>query len=137
MNPEPTDGVWREELGYDVPDKVGMVDVDGDGVMEVGHAVQNSRTFVCRNLWTGATKWTLELPEPPNAPVVTCDVDGDGKGEFLTGRYCIGTDDRGVGEVRWTAPISLGWAIVADFDGDGKGEIAAPGKGRITILKGS
>lgn len=136
MNPEPTEGVWREELGYDVPDRVGMVDVDGDGIMEVGYAVQNSRTFLCRDLWTGTTKWTLELPTAPNGPVIACDVDGDGKGEFLTGRYCIGTDEQGLGEVRWTSPVSLGWAIIGDFDGDGKGEIAAPGKGTIAILKG-
>ena len=136
MNPDPTDGIWREELGYDVPPRVGMADVDGDGVMEVGYAVQNDATFTCRDLWTGEVKWELRLPSVPNSPVIAADVDGDGKGEFLVGRYCIGTDAAGQGEIRWTSPVPLGWAIIADFDGDGRGEIACAGQGRIYILKG-
>jgi len=136
MNPEPTDGPWREELGYDVPPRVGLVDVDGDGVMEVGYAAQNDPVFKCRDLWSGEVKWELELPQAPNSPVIAADVDGDGKGEFLVGQYCIGTDADGRGEIRWEAPVPLGWAIIADFDGDGKGEIACASQGKIYILKG-
>ena len=137
MNPDPTDGVWREELGYDVPPKVGMVDVDGDGIMEVGYAVQNDSIFICRDLWTGEVKWEISLPSAPNSPVIAADVDGDGVGEFLVGRYCIGTDAAGQGEIRWESPVPLGWAVIADFDGDGMGEIACAGGGRIYILKAS
>jgi len=135
MNPDPKDGVWREELGYDVPPRVGMVDVDGDGIMEVGYAALNDSIFRCRNLWTGEVKWEIQLPSPPNSPVMAADVDGDGKGEFLVGQYCIGTDAEGNGEIRWESPVPLGWAIIADFDGDGMGEIACPGQGEIYILK--
>ena len=53
--------------------------------------------------------------------VITADVDGDGKGEFITGRYCVGTDGDGLGQLRWEMPIPLGWGIIADVDGDGKG----------------
>ena len=137
MNPDPTNGVWREELGYDTPSKAGLIDVDGDGVIEAGYAAQNSNVFICRNLWTGEIKWQLELPGPPNSPVLCADVDGDGKGEFLVGPYCIGTDAEGRGELRWVAPVSLGWGVIADFDGDGKGEIACAGQGAIYILKGN
>ncbi len=136
MKPEPTDGIWREEVGYDVPDRVGMVDVDGDGTLEVGYALLHDTTFVCRDMWTGETKWELSLPKAPSGPVIAADVDGDGKGEFLVDRYCIGTDDAGRGELRWTSPVPLGWAVIADFDGDGKGEIACASNGRIYILKG-
>ena len=136
MNPEPTEGVWREDLGYDTPPKAGLVDVDGDGVAEVGYAALNSDLFVCRDLWTGAVKWELQLPAAPNGPVISADVDGDGKGEFLIGPYCIGTDRDGRGEIRWQAPMNLGWAIIADFDGDGRGEIACAVQGKIHILKG-
>ena len=136
MDPDPSTGAWREELGYDTPTKAGLVDVDGDGVIEVGYAALNSKTFTCRNLWTGEVKWELPLPNAPNGPVISADVDGDGKGEFLVGTYCIGTNAAGQGEIRWRAPVDLGWAIIADFDGDGQGEIACAGQGKIYLLKG-
>jgi hypothetical protein len=137
VGPDPRQGLWYEEEGYDTPDRIGFVDVDGDAVLEVGYALRNATTFRCRDLWTGTTKWTLELPAPPAGPVITADVDGDGKGEFLVDRWCIGTNAEGVGEIRWTSPVPFGWAIVADFDGDGLGEIACSNQGRITILKAS
>ena len=137
MNPDPSTGVWRETIGYDVPPRAGMVDVAGDGVMEVGYAALNSNAFKCRNLWTGEVEWTLELPSPPNCPVIAADVDGDGKGEFLTGWYCIGTDSDGKGVIRWKSPRWLNWGAIADFDGDGLGEIVCPTVGAVYILKGT
>lgn len=137
LNPDPTTGVWKETLGYDMPERVGMVDVDGDGVMEVGYAVRNRPVFKCRDLWTGKVEWQLRLPTPVYGPVLTADVDGDGKGEFLAGSYCLGTNTAGAGELRWTSPVSLGWSILADFDGDGYGEIAVPVQGGIRVLKGN
>ncbi len=135
VGPDPRQGLWHEEAGYDSPDRIGLVDVDGDGVMEVGYALRNSTIFCCRDLWSGTTKWTMELPAPPTGPVITADVDGDGKGEFLVGHWCIGTSAAGTGEIRWTSPVPFGWAIVADFDGDGLGEIACANQGEITIMK--
>jgi hypothetical protein len=135
MNPNPTDGIWRDDHGYDVPTKIGLIDVDGDGSLEAGYVLKNHRTFICRNLWTGEIKWTIDLPEEPDGPVLVADFDGDGKGEFLCGGCCIGTTDTGCGEIRWTSPIPFGWAVIADFDGDGIGEIACVYKGNIHILK--
>ena len=135
MHPDPTTGIWREEVGYDVPPRAGLVDVDGDGRLEVGYALLNHCTFVCRDLWTGDEKWRLDLPEPPDSPVLAADVDGDGRGEFLVGRWCLGTDDGGRGQVRWEAPVSMGWAAIADVDGDGLGEIICAGPGRVYVLK--
>ena len=136
VGPDPRQGIWHEDVGYDTPERIGFVDVDGDGAMEVGYALGNSAEFCCRDLWTGAVKWTLELPAAPRGPVITADVDGDGQGEFLVDRWCIGTDSEGRGQIRWTAPVSMGWAVIADVDGDGLGEIACPGPGRIVVLKG-
>ena len=137
LNPDPTAGVWKEELGYDVPDRIGLVDVDGDGALEVGYTVRNSPVFKCRNLWTGEVKWELTLPGPIYGPVIAADVDGDGKGEFLGGSYCLGTNAEGKGELRWQSPVSLGWAIIADLDGDGFGELACASRGKIYVLKGT
>jgi hypothetical protein len=140
--------LWSENAGYDVPGHVGIIDVDGDGVLEAGYANKSSRNFTCRNVWTGQVKWQIVLDTPPNSPVLTADVDGDGKGEFLAGRYCIGTDDDGRGQVRFELPVPLavpepwsygylkgGSTLIADFDGDGLGEIACTANGRIVILK--
>ena len=136
MKPDPREGIWREDLEYDGPPNIAMVDVDGDGAMDVGYAARNERTFVCRNLWTGKIQWKLELPYAPNGLTITADIDGDGKGEFLTGGFCIGTDDAGKGELRWQSPISLSGAIIADLDGDGDGEIVCPRPGKVVVLNG-
>jgi hypothetical protein len=117
------------------PLNVALVDVDGDGSLEAGYVAKNSTTYVCRDVWSGEVEWELELPDAPNSPTITADVDGDSKGEYLCGKYCIGTNDEGQGEIRWRAPVPLGWPIIADFDGDGQGEIAAAVSGKVVILK--
>ena len=65
------------------------------------------------------------------------DFDGDRKGEFLCGPYCIGVDATGKGELRWQLSESLSSPIVADFDGDGQGEIAGASGSRIVTFKGA
>ncbi len=135
MKPDPTAGIWREELGYDMPQKVGLIDIDGDGRMEVGYAARSGRNFKCRDLATGEIEWQFELPEPVPTPIVSADFDGDGRGEFLVGRYCLGLDQAGDPRVLWELPAAPLRSLVADFDGDGHGEIAGVAKGRIQILK--
>jgi hypothetical protein len=135
MKPDPLEGIWKENLDYDVPPKIGMVDVDGDGRMEVGYAALRDTTFVCRDMWTGEIEWELELPAPPNSPALAADVDGDGKGDFLIGGHCVGTDANGKGVLKWGAPVAIGWGLIADFDGDGKGEIACQASGRVAVLR--
>lgn len=134
MNPDPTDGLWRVDLDYDVPPRIAMIDVDGDGRLEVGYAAGNSDTFICRDAWTGDVEWTVQLPYAPNSPALTADVDGDRKGEFLIGAFCIGTDDQGQGELRWKSPVAAGWCAIADLNGDGMGELICPGSGVVRVL---
>ena len=136
MNPDPTDGVWREKLGYDMPRKIGMIDVDGDGRLEVGYAPHSQTLFTCRDMSTGEIEWQLELPEAPVSPVISADFDGDGRGEFLAGPYCVDVNSSGQGEIRWTLPEKLYFPVIADFDGDGHGEIAGFGEQGIRVYRG-
>ncbi len=135
MKPDPSEGIWKHELVYDMPRRMGMIDVDNDGVLEVGYAPANSNQFLCRDVWTGEVEWEVTLPHPINSPVITADVDGDGKGEFLVNRFCIGTNAQGQGEVRFELPQPLGYGLVADFDGDGIGEVVCAHPGGVSILK--
>jgi len=135
MKPDPREGIWRVELGYDAPRNLGMIDVDGNGRLDVGYIAVNDTIFVCRDAWTGEVKWKVELPSAPNSTVITADITGDGKGEFFCGSYCIGTNADGEGVVLWQAPVHLDWPIIADFDGDGQGEIAGSSSGKIVVLK--
>lgn len=137
MKPNPEFGVWQEELGYDFPPNVAMVDVDGDGSLEIGYAPLNDNRFVCRDPWSGKVEWTLPLPSAPNGATISADFDGDGRGEFYCSPYCIGTDKDQRGEIRWTSPVALSWPIVADFDGDGRGEIAGRSANEIIVLHGA
>jgi hypothetical protein len=134
MNPDTLSGLWREDYGYDHPPAIGMVDVDADGILEVGYATSNSREFVCRDAWSGDVEWTVQLPFPVHAPCLSADADGDGKGEFLIGSFCLGTDQQGKGVIKWQSPVSMGWPAIADFDGDGLGEIACAVQGGVVLL---
>jgi len=130
--------VWSHKPGYDTPQKVGMVDVDGDGRLEVGYEEKRDGWFVCRDLWTGGEEWRLKLEGAHFGSAITADIDGDGKGEFLIGGYCIGTDAKGQGTIRWRLDLSAknSWPAIADFDGDGLGDIVLPGSdGLVRVLK--
>ena len=136
MNQDPETGVWSENLDYDVPPNIGFIDVDGDGRLEAGYAAQNSKEFVCRDLWSGAVEWRLELPYAPNSGSITADFNGDGRGDFLCGPFSIGVNENRQGKLLWQSPIGLSRPIVADFNGDGIGELATSLAGRIVVLGG-
>ncbi len=135
INPEGEGESWGIVVGYDFPFKSALIDCDGDGTIEVGYTLQNSNTFVIRDLWTGEIETSLELPEAPNAPTLSADIDGDGRGEFLTGNYCIGVDASGKTSLEWELPIPLGWGIIADVDGDGLGELLTHYRGTLYVMK--
>jgi len=131
--------IWFHKPYYDTPQKVGIIDVDGDGRLEVGYEERRDGWFVCRDVWSGKEEWRLELAGKGYGPVITADIDGDGRGEFLIGSNCLGTNKQGDGEIRWQAPVSAaGWPAIADLDGDGQGEIIMPGgDGLVRVLKGT
>jgi hypothetical protein len=120
-----------------------IADVDGDGRMEIGGVTAGQlynwpefypvdgpdKEFLCYDALTGEVKWTYPLGVTASA-VVSADVDGDGKPEFV-----FGTRDgrlialRGGAESSrrklWelTFPAALGMPVVCDADGDAQMEI--------------
>jgi hypothetical protein len=131
--------IWFHKPYDDTPQKVGIVDVDGDGRLEVGYEERRDGCFVCRDLWTGKEEWRLQLAGKGYGPAISADIDGDGQGEFLIGNNCLGTNAQGQGAIRWRAPVSAaGWPAIADLDGDGQGEIIVPGgDGLVRALQGT
>jgi hypothetical protein len=117
-----------------------VADVDGDGRLEAGAPTWGQvyhwpapfdalpglgRAFACMDVATGNVKWTYD-PGSAMSGVVTADVDGDGRSEFLFGTAdgrliaLRGGDDasrRVVFSVQ--LPAALGTPIVCDPTGDG------------------
>ncbi|NOX55985.1 MAG: VCBS repeat-containing protein [Planctomycetes bacterium] len=136
LGPDLRTEVWFHKPYYDTPQKVGLIDVDGDGRLEVGYEERRDGWFVCRDLWTGQEEWRIKLPGAGYGACITADFDGDGRGEFLIGDCCIGTDAEGRGQLRWRASHWAPYPLVADLDGDGGGELILPGSdGRLRVLK--
>ena len=119
----------------------GVGDLRGDGsrCLGIGHL---DGTFAFYDGATGREVGRLPLGAV-TADVVTCDLDGDGRDEFITGTtdgrvLAVGLGDDGAPEVRWA--VSLGFAagspVVADADGDGYPEVlVVAGDGFLYGLK--
>jgi len=100
-----------------------LADVNGDGVLELGLAGCRDG-FRCVDPRTGKVLWKIEGGTSSNC--VSCDVDGDGKEEFL---YADGKSVKAVrdGRVTWeiALPVGVTQLAVADVDGDGASEVLA------------
>ncbi|MEZ4783105.1 MAG: VCBS repeat-containing protein [Candidatus Kapaibacterium sp.] len=106
----------------------GVADVDNDSELELGLSLADG-DFICLNASTGHEKWRLHL-DSVAADVVTCDIDGDGRTEFILSTregevIVVGSARNGAGLIKWRLHLgfSLGPPIIADFDGDGLPEI--------------
>ena len=133
--------VWTFDPGLDEHSRrhPGIADVDGDGKLEIG-VLHSEGHFRCYDAATGLLKWELE-DVAGSSDVVTADVDGDGRCEFVVGGNALlaikaVSDDRG--EVLWQLPLPGGsrTPAIADVDGDGLCEIVVGcGDGMIRIYK--
>jgi hypothetical protein len=101
-----------------------------DGTWLMGFGRQNG-SFACVNVADGSVRWELPV-DATCTDTITCDVDGDGKPEFVFGTshgalYAVG-DDGAKPRVVWKADLgaAAGAPIAADLDGDGASEIAVP-----------
>jgi hypothetical protein len=124
---------WKRRVYNDLMLRLpGVADIDNDGVKEIGigHADGN---FVCYNGLDGSMKWSLNVGAV-TTDIQSCDIDGDGKVEFVTGT----SDGRllaiGDGRLKWEYDFgySVGNPVIADFDHDGLPEvIVAVGDGYL------
>jgi hypothetical protein len=100
----------------------------------------------CADVRTCQTRWTLDLGTKATSPinVVSGDLDGDGRDNFLVGLPngdLVAVDEQnGAGVLLWKVSFDAGVreAILADVDGDGLLEIIVEtDDGRVRILKGN
>ncbi len=132
---------WKRTPFTDVTLRLpGIADLDGSGNRSVGvcHA---DGAFVCYDGRTGRESWTIPLGTT-TSDIVSCDIDGDGREEFIMGTtdgrlLAIGEDPRGRGTIRWSVELgsSVGTPSVADTNGDGLPEIiAVAGDGSVYCI---
>jgi outer membrane protein assembly factor BamB len=115
----------------------------GAGRWDVG-IVNQEGMFHCCDVTTCQTRWTFDLGSRASMPfnVVSADLDGDGRDEFLVGTpkgelYAL--SESAAGHLLWKKSFEGGIreAIVADVDSDGIAEIIVELEdGSIHILKG-
>jgi outer membrane protein assembly factor BamB len=118
----------------------GIADVHGDGRLCIGICRSNG-TFTCLEGATGMELWSIHLGST-TSDIVSCDIDGDGKEEFIAGTtdgrlIAIGVDASGQGGLRWSMDFgfALGNPVVADADGGGSAAIlVVTGDGRLVCV---
>ena len=104
----------------------------------MGFGRQNGH-FACLNVSDGSQRWDLDVGGSC-ADVVACDVDGDGRAEFVFGTshgaiYAVG-DDGDKPRIAWKLDTAAGQGapILADVLGAGSPQIIVPGAdGRIGV----
>ncbi|MBI2431669.1 MAG: VCBS repeat-containing protein [Candidatus Hydrogenedentes bacterium] len=110
-----------------------------EGNWLMGFGRQNGM-FACVNIDDGSLRWEFPL-EAAAADAITCDVDHDGRYEFVFGTshgelVALG-DDAGSARLVWRAQLgaALGPPIAADLDADGASEIVVPtAEGQVLLL---
>jgi hypothetical protein len=106
----------------------GIADVDGDGKFEIGIGHSNG-DLRCYDALTGKEKWRMTLGFT-TIDCATCDIDGDGRAEFICrttdGRLlAVGVDEQMQPCIKWSMrfDFAVGNPVIADFNGDGLPEI--------------
>jgi len=90
---------------------VALVDLDGDGKLEVLAADSSTGTLFCID-GAGKEQWKHTLPNSTDSPPAVADIDGDGKLEIVVGTMSLGDKngrvvvlDAATRKVKWTAKV--------------------------------
>ena len=125
-------------VGEHSPAKEGFMRL-ADGKWVMGFGRQNGN-FACVNVADGSLRWEMPL-RATASDVITCDVDADGRSEFVFGtshgKLCALGDSGDGPRVVWEIDLGagVGSPIAADVNGDGASEIVAPtADGRLRFL---
>jgi outer membrane protein assembly factor BamB len=101
-------------------------DVDGDGVMEIGAGNLNG-TLHCFGGSKGKLEWDYIIGANPS-DIISCDIDGDGRDEFIFGTSDGRLISLGNQGVEWSMDFGdrVGTPIICDLDRDSKADILVP-----------
>jgi len=126
--------LWSADVGGDVEGAPALSDVNGDGVPDIGAAVEKGSFRVLDGL-TGAELYAVDVgKDNPFAQAAAADVTGDGIAEWFVAtrrKARLRAIDGETGEVLWTLTDGQGEGgaksppLVFDADGDGELEVAA------------
>jgi outer membrane protein assembly factor BamB len=116
-----------------------LVDVDGDGLVDVIDGDSNDPSVTAYRGTDGAVLWDVPLAAAwASGPIVAADTDGDGAMEVLVGSDAgLQALDAATGVTEWFLPLPpiRGEPLVKDIDGDGEAEIlVGAGDGQLYVL---
>jgi len=118
------DRLWEtpHRNGTEVQSLAGIGEADGDGILDlVASTVEGVQLL---DPTTGTARHTLAGIGPASTDMVSGDLDGDGRDEFLFGRgaeiICVEWTGEGM-DLAWSLPLpaGVGDPALADVDGDG------------------
>lgn len=118
----------------------GIGDCDGDGIPEIAFYHLDGR-IACYDGKTGDTKWQVEGLSHAGGHFTSCDIDSDGRDEFLYSlgsKEIIALDDDAPGHILWRVHLDANpdTPVLADVDGDGFAEvIVCTSDGYLNVLK--
>jgi hypothetical protein len=135
---------WMQTPFTDVMMRVaGVADLSGHGNMGVGICHANGQ-FVCYDGRTGKELWSCQLGAS-TSDTVSCDIDGDGREEFILGTadgklLAIGEGENGTGMIKWSVDLgtAVGTPTIADACGTGRPQVlVVAGDGVLYCIAGS
>jgi outer membrane protein assembly factor BamB len=108
---------------------VALVDLDGDGKLEVLAADSSTGMLFCLD-GEGKVRWKTKLLNSTDSPPAVADIDGDGKLEIIVGTMMLGDRkgrvmaiDSGTQKPKWIASIPghvQSEPVLIDLNGDGQ-----------------